>query len=312
LWRLTFPYTDVERRARARDLRDAYALHVKVLSRPGMRKLLEQAEREDLATLPFFAASLPMDMARVLAKRMRGAHTTKIIPPDDFPYPDYYLHDFHNQANGNLSLHSALTYEWQIRFLFCGTNRLMRQGVVDQIPEGSGLKILDVACGTGTWVTMARAQNRLHHVTGIDLSPHYLRVAQFFRGQNATFLQMNAEHLRREWTEQFDVVTCVWLFHELPRHAIERVMMEMARVLRPGGRLIFMDAVQPDDVQAPDGLEVCQHFHDLFAEPYFMEYQSLNLHELFAHHCFVEEKREVWYRSKIVTLRKLPTAVAAA
>ena len=44
---------------------------------------------------------------------------------------------------------------------------------------------------------------------------------------------------------QFDVVTCIYLFHELPP-AVRRVVAgEIRRVLKPGGTLVFVDSLGP-------------------------------------------------------------------
>jgi ubiquinone/menaquinone biosynthesis C-methylase UbiE len=272
-----------------------------------MREVLQRLEREDLLTLPALLATMPLDILRAARKRRRGEAALPVTPPDDFPYPEYYLTDFHHQANGNLSLRSALTYEWQIRFLFQGTSRLMRQAVVDDVPEGDGLDILDVACGTADWVSQARLQNRRHRVTGIDLSPHYLRVARMFRGRSASFHQMDAAALSPEWSGRFDMVTCIWLFHELPPDVSDQVTAEIARALKPGGRLLFLDAAQPDDV--PDEGRgtvdaISENFSAHFNEPYFRLYQQIDLPRRFAAHGLDVTRVERWYTSKLVTARK--------
>jgi ubiquinone/menaquinone biosynthesis C-methylase UbiE len=305
MWRLALPLDDAVRDYGFRATRESYLLHLRLLERPGMRAVLRRVELEDLATLPFFAALMPLDILRVAQKRRRGLVQLPVRPRDGFPYPDYYLNDFHNQSNGHLSLHSALLYEWQIRFLFLGTNRLMRQGVIDQIPEGEHLDILDVGCGTASWITQARLQNRRHRITGIDLSPHYLRVARFFRGREASFRQMNAEEMAPEWGGRFDLVTCIWLFHELPTGAIEEVTSEIARVLKPGGTLVFMDAGQRGDLEGEDiHTTANHHFRDYFNEPYFMAYQALDLPALFARHGLYVHTRQRWFASKLLVAVK--------
>lgn len=304
--RLAKPLGALEREYGRHALRDAYELHRKILERPGMREVLRRAEREDFAMLPFFLASAPLDLARVVARTRLGITRGTVVPRDGYAYPSYYLNDFHHQPNGHLSMRAALTYEWQIRFLFMGTNRLMRQVLIDHIPSGADLDILDVGCGTATWISQARLQGREHRVTGVDLSPYYLRVAQAFRGGHATFLQMNAEALAPEWTGRFDALTCIWLFHELPRAAIERVTAEMARVLKPGGRLYFMDAAQPEDI--PEGESTVAGVSDLFRdyinEPWFRLYQQMDLPALFARHGFTVEATERCYASKVIVARR--------
>jgi hypothetical protein len=116
-------------------LREAYDFHAGLLRRPGFAQLLDRLEREDLLTLPLMLAASPFDLLRIRRKFRDGTVRLPVTPPDEFPYPSYYLNDFHNQKNGNLSLQAALTYELQISILFLGCNRLMRQAVIDPIPE---------------------------------------------------------------------------------------------------------------------------------------------------------------------------------
>lgn len=300
--RLAKPLGEVEREYGRYAMRDAFDLHTRMLAREEVREALRVAEREDLATLPFFLASAPLDLVRVVSRTRLGKKRGSVSPKDDFPYPDYYLNDFHHQSNGNLSLRAALTYEWQIRFLFMGTNRLMRQALIDEIPRGGHLDVLDVGCGTAAWITQAALQGRRHHVTGVDLSPQYLSLARLFRGRAGRFLQMNAESLDPEWTGRFDLVVCIWLFHELPRGAIERTASEIARVLRRGGRLLFMDAAQPEDI--PDGRPTIEGISDRFREymnePFFRQYQGLDLGALFRERGLAVKKTERYYASKLV------------
>jgi len=310
--RLAKPLGDVERDYGKYAMKDAYDLHRRVLDRPGMREVMRRCEREDLATLPFFLASAPFDVLRVASRARAGVTRGEVKAPDAFPYPEYYLNDFHHQPNGNLSLRSALTYEWQIRFLFMGCSRLMRQAVIDAIPVGDHLHILDVGCGTASWLTQARLQGRNHRFTGVDLSNPYLSVARMFRGgpqqdgRRTTFLQHNAEDLPSAWDGRFDALVSIWMFHEMPPSAIERAVSEMKRVLKPGGSLFFMDAAQPDDV--PEGRStvegISDRFRDFVNEPYFRLYQAIDLRDLFERNGFECLKTERCYASKLLVLRR--------
>jgi ubiquinone/menaquinone biosynthesis C-methylase UbiE len=305
LWRIALPRTGFERKLMVLDFAQAMQLHQRVVHRRPVRSALRALFWRDLKTLPVFFALAPGDVWRVVRKRLGWLRPARVVPPDSFPYPDYYLYDFHHQSNGNLSRRAALTYEWQLRFLFVGCNWLMRQGVVDEVPEGAGLQILDVACGPSSWVALARRQNRRHHVVGIDLSPNYLDVARA-SGDFDEVRQMNAEALAPEWTARFDIVTCVWLFHELPREAQERVTAELSRVLKPGGRLVFMDSLQwskdtPELFAMMGGRSI---FAEVFNEPHMSSYLETDLEPLFARHPLRVRTTQRWFKSKVLVADK--------
>ena len=74
-------------------------------------------------------------------------------------------------------------------------------------------------------------------------------------------------------------MSCVYLFHELPRAVRERAAAEFARVLRPGGRLVLVDSFQRGDKPAFDGL--LELFPLAYHEPYYADYVRHDLRALF-------------------------------
>lgn len=100
----------------------------------------------------------------------------------------------------------------------------------------SGLRVLDVGCGTGTWALHLAAQGAL--VTGIDVSPAMIDVAREKvrrAGQPAAFLVAAGDCLPFA-SDGFDLVTAM-LVLEFAENS-EAVLSEMARVLRPGGKAV--------------------------------------------------------------------------
>lgn len=273
-----------------------------MLRRPAVSKVIFIHELEDLILLPACFISIPFDLLRTLGKRRAGLNSLGVQPRDEFPYPPYYLHDFHNQPNGGLSIRSALSYEWQIRFLFLGTNKFMRQVAIDALPAGSDLEVLDLGCGTGAWIRQARALGHHHHYTGVDLSPNYLGVARLLR-RAVNFVQANAEELPSDWTNRFDVVTSIWLFHELPAEVTRRVISEISRVLKPGGLFIFLDAKQRHDESDYD-VSIANNFCAYFAEPYFNEWVALDLEACLSDAGLRQERRNVAHTSALIVGRK--------
>jgi ubiquinone/menaquinone biosynthesis C-methylase UbiE len=107
--------------------------------------------------------------------------------------------------------------------------------VVRRAGVAAGEAVLDVACGTGN--AALRAAGAGAHVVGVDLTPELLeagrRLADAARVE-VDWVEGDAEALPCD-DEAFDVVLSVFGCMFAPRHAI--AAGELARVLRPGGRL---------------------------------------------------------------------------
>jgi len=104
---------------------------------------------------------------------------------------------------------------------------------------------LDVACGPGALV-LALAP-RVRFARGVDLTDALLRQALKFQAQqhvtNACFDRGDAEQLPYP-NAAFDLVTCRFAFHHLPKPAL--VFKEMLRVAKPEGRLVIIDSLSPE------------------------------------------------------------------
>jgi SAM-dependent methyltransferase len=94
-------------------------------------------------------------------------------------------------------------------------------------------RMLDIACGTGNAALVAHRGGAV--VTGLDASPRLLEVART-RVPGAEFVHGNAAQLPFD-DDQFDVVASV--FGVIFARPAERVVAEIARVLRPGGRAVI-------------------------------------------------------------------------
>jgi ubiquinone/menaquinone biosynthesis C-methylase UbiE len=224
-------------------------------------------------------------------------------------YPDYYRRNFHYQTDGYLSEHSAALYDFQVEVLFNGgADAMRRQALVPLAHHLRGRRIreehlLDVACGTGSFLAMIKHNYPRLPVMGLDLSAPYLRHAgdNLARWSWVSLIEAAAEALPFA-DSTFSVVTCVYLFHELPRVVRRQVAAEMARVLRPGGLAVFVDSFQRGDEPAFDGL--LELFPLAYHEPYFADYVGDDLVRLFAAAGLETVGSERAYMSKVLTLRK--------
>jgi ubiquinone/menaquinone biosynthesis C-methylase UbiE len=235
--------------------------------------------RELLKTSRAFFADVP----EVTRRRATGAHQEVNEDLDDITsaLPRYYRQNFHFQTDGWLSEESARIYDFQVDVLFSGATAAMRRRVL--VPFAHILRkkdqrnaaYVDLACGTGGLLGPAiKAFPRLKG-TGLDLSEPYLTVARDrLRSRRATYITAMAEKLPFA-DSSLDVVSSVFLFHELPPKVRRQVISEVARVLKPGGSFLFVDSLQTGDVPDYDGL--LSVFPQLFHEPYFTSYLEEDL-----------------------------------
>ena len=228
-------------------------------------------------------------------------------------YPPYYLQKFHFQSDGYLSSASAERYDHQVEVLFGGGAAAMRrQALVPlkgaltgrSVSGRDAARLLDVACGTGRFLREVKANYPRLHVTGLDLSPHYLTVARrvLERWSRVRFVEGAAEAMPFADAE-FDIITCIYLFHELPPRIRRAVVAEARRVLRPGGTLIFVDSLQTGD--EPDYDATLDLFPVAFHEPYYASYLREDLDRLWSPG-FTPAERFPAYFSKVLSYRRGP------
>ena len=107
--------------------------------------------------------------------------------------------------------------------------------VIDRLEPRPGVKWLDLACGTGAVAELAARQGA--DVTGVDLAPALIETAEERareQGLDIDYRVGDCENLEFE-DGSFDIVssTCGVMF--APDH--EATARELARVVKPGGRL---------------------------------------------------------------------------
>ncbi|MEL6746982.1 MAG: class I SAM-dependent methyltransferase [Pseudomonadota bacterium] len=205
----------------------------------------------------------------------------------DADLPEYYQQDFHFQKGGWLSEESARIYDMQVETLFLGAAAAMRRQGMRPIAEflsqhdQRDTHLVDVACGTGRFLSEIKQTFPALRTTGVDLSPAYLAEAERHLAgrRRVAFVPGNAEALPFE-TSSVDILTNVFLFHELPHDVRRTVAAEFARVLRPGGLLVYVDSLQWDDRPGWDGL--LELFPQRFHEPYYEEYLGDPVEEIFS------------------------------
>jgi ubiquinone/menaquinone biosynthesis C-methylase UbiE len=111
----------------------------------------------------------------------------------------------------------------------------------------------------------------------------------------------NAERMPFSSDSQ-DIVTSIFLLHELPATARLAVAGEVARVLKPGGIFVMIDSLQFGDKPGWDGL--LEAFPDRFHEPYYGHFLADDLAAMFTkaglHHAGTRHA----FLSKVMTFVK--------
>lgn len=118
--------------------------------------------------------------------------------------------------------------------------------VVDLVPEDPEASWLEVACGPAA-ISRALAA-KVGRVQGVDLTPAMVEKAREEAATegigNAEFSGGDATALEFE-DASFDGAVTRFSFHHIP--APQRVLAEMARVVRPGGWVIVSDLLTDDE-----------------------------------------------------------------
>jgi ubiquinone/menaquinone biosynthesis C-methylase UbiE len=228
------------------------------------------------------------DLGRINLRRMRkdGQEVFRNQIDGKNSRPRYYLQNFHYQTDGWLSEHSAELYDFQVDVLFNGATDAMRRQAL--LPLGdflrgrrlADLRHLDVACGTGRFLGAIKRNYPRLPITGLDLSGAYLERAGRSLGPWSWWdlVEASAEQMPLK-DDSIDVVTSIYLLHELPPAVRLKAASEMARVLKPAGRLILVDSLQHGDHPPFDGL--LDLFPVLYHEPYYQDYTQCDLIGLF-------------------------------
>jgi len=250
-----------------------------------------------------------LDMPNTWRRRRKQNYQDLPKNIDNENYPKYYLRNFHHQTDGYLSDFSASIYDLQVEILFNGSADAMRRRILKPLKIGldhfnnrkkSSLKILDVATGSGRTLKQLRGAFSKEKILGIDLSGSYLKEASRFisnlDGDLIELIKGNAEELPFE-ENSLQGITCVYLFHELPRNVRENVLKEFFRVLEPGGILILADSIQVSD--SPDFIQIMESFYKSFHEPFYCDYIKEDIDSKIEEIGFSDIKSNSYFMTKV-------------
>jgi ubiquinone/menaquinone biosynthesis C-methylase UbiE len=204
-------------------------------------------------------------------------------------YPEYYLTSFHAYDRGNMSWDAAMEVEvaaYSVHAkIFAETGKSgdtrLRQSYHDLLMQALPTPpqaIVDIGCSVGMSTFALQNIYPDAHLTGVDLSPYFLTVANY-RTERDCIQNIDWVHAAGEATglpaASCDLVSLFLICHELPQTATRQIFSEAKRLLKPGGHIAIMDMNPQSEIysqMAPYILTLLKS-----TEPYLDRYFTLDI-----------------------------------
>lgn len=162
-------------------------------------------------------------------------------------------------------MHTARIFYNRITFLYPVINYFLvgqRKVLIDEVNKYPSGKLLEIGVGTGSHLPLYKG----HEITGIDISEAMISKARRFEKNNISLLLMDGENLSFP-NAGFDYVV---MSHVLAvAKDPDRLLEQVHRVLKPGGKLFILNHFTPDNGlkyidKAFHPLSCIFHFKSLF------------------------------------------------
>ena len=161
-----------------------------------------------------------------------------------------------NMAQARLETSGALLdWGWRYDLMIWGLDLLLggkltraRSQALDLARLQPGDRVLDVGCGTGALaMEAARRVGPSGEVVGIDPAPRQIARARAQAARRNVAVDFRPGVIERlEFGDaSFDAALSMWMLHHLPDDLKTLGLAEIARVLKPDGRLVIVDGEHP-------------------------------------------------------------------
>lgn len=160
-------------------------------------------------------------------------------------YTDYVAGDVSSAANFDAGL--FVKHAGTEGRLSDGPARAVVAWLKRNYPDFNPGRVLDLGCGTGNNTLPLAIGYPNAHITGVDVSTPMLRYSHAraiaLNVPNVDFRQANAEQLPYD-DASVDWVQTTLFLHETSRTALENIIREIYRVLKPGGLMLHLEQPQ--------------------------------------------------------------------
>ena len=217
---------------------------------------------------PIVRTLIDEERLRQLYESIDWEQTSDRLSDPNLVYPHYYSQNFHGIEGGYLNGGAAVSYDPITQYVLPPNETWVRQQVIETI-GGQPRRIIDLGCGTGSTTLMLKQAFPQAQVTGLDLSPYMLVMAEYKARQanlNIHWLHGKAEATGLK-SASCDLVVASLLFHETPPAVSQAILDECFRLLIPGGQIIILDGNQKT-------LRQTDWLTNIFEEPYIKAYAA--------------------------------------
>jgi ubiquinone/menaquinone biosynthesis C-methylase UbiE len=222
---------------------------------------------------PLIQGLLDKEQMMAVRDRINWTETIDRFQAPEFSYPDYYhTQNYHGIEGGYLTQTAAITYDPITQYVLPPYEPWVRQGLISEI-DIQPQRLLDLGCGTGSMTIPLKQAFPGTKVTGLDLSPYMLAVAEDrsrYAGVDIEWKHGTATELSQFASGSFDLITAALLFHETPPAITQAILAESYRLLTPGGKILILDGNQST-------LRSLEWLNNVFEEPYIQAYAAGNL-----------------------------------
>jgi ubiquinone/menaquinone biosynthesis C-methylase UbiE len=152
--------------------------------------------------------------------------------------------DLAPQTQGQV-IHWPVFYELIIRVVTRGKEKAFRGFVNDLVGLQPGETVLEVGCGTGTQALLAKESvGETGRVSAIEPSLEMVAYARRKATRRGLVVDIQPGVIERlDFPDKsLDVILCIIVLHHMPDETKVQGIKEMARVLKPDGRLLVVDS----------------------------------------------------------------------